>query len=153
MRARRNSTLCESWWKHFSEMGLYSINNSLLAPVCLSTTLDALAGDPFHKRSMSSWLKYYVCCNFYTDDSITVRFGTCHDSSAVMVCAKLGYDEMINFHERAKCILEDCDDRITKCLRNDSWPRQPVILVWVKRREKLVPKINEKSIYKERWRW
>ena len=45
-----------------------------------------------------------VCSNFDSNVPIWTRFCTCHDSSAVMACAKLWHDLMTIFHVRATCI-------------------------------------------------
>ena len=55
--------------------------------------------DSFHKILMSSWLN--SCENrFCSDDMIMPQFCTCHDSSAVVTCAKVGPDLIISFHQQ-----------------------------------------------------
>ena len=47
---------------------------------------------PFYMRFMSSWLKSYQThfyCNYESNDQIMSQFCTCHDSSAVVACAKI----------------------------------------------------------------
>ena len=43
---------------------------------------------------------------FYSDDQIRSQFCTCHDSSAVMACAKLWPDWDIIFHKTVTCIIK-----------------------------------------------
>ena len=64
--------------------------------------------DPFHKWFMHSWLQLpqdSFSSNSYFDNSIRFQFCTCHDSSAVMACAKLWPDLIIKFHKRARQIF------------------------------------------------
>ena len=51
-------------------------------------------------------LKNSSCCNMKNNYHITSQFCTCHDSSVVMVCAKLWYDLINILHVKATCILD-----------------------------------------------
>ena len=69
-----------------------------------------IAWDTFHKWFMSSWMKSYenvFCFNLDLSHTIRSQMCTCHDSLAVMACAKLWSDWpdlIINFHTRKKTI-------------------------------------------------
>ena len=51
-------------------------------------------------------MKMIFYSNFSNKDPIMSQFCTCHDSWAVMACAKLWHDLMIIFHVRATCIVK-----------------------------------------------
>ena len=51
--------------------------------------------DPFHEVLMSWWLK--LCFNYESNDKNCSRFCTCHNSSAVVACAKFWPDLIIIF--------------------------------------------------------
>ena len=47
----------------------------------------------------------FCCCNFYCNDPVRSHFCTCHDSWAVMTCAKLWPDQTTISHLRAHDIF------------------------------------------------
>ena len=53
----------------------------------------------------SNLFKKICCSDIKTNDPITTQFCTCHDSSAVMTCAKLWYDLVIIVKVRVKFIF------------------------------------------------
>ena len=48
---------------------------------------------------------WWYCCDFESDDSIRSEFCTCHDSWAVMACAKFWPDLIVIFHITATHML------------------------------------------------
>ena len=89
---------------------------SVLAEALLSSTREGPLlnegsegpGTPFHQHFMSLSLKSHeniFCCNHYSDDAIRPWFCSCHDSWAVVACAKSWSDYMITIHMRTKYIL------------------------------------------------
>ena len=80
-------------------------------------------GDQFHKKFMKYWLKScqnYFCCNFVCNDTSMSKFCICHDSSAVVACAKFWLDYFIIFHTRAAHIF----------IRFGLWAHKPFVK-WV----------------------
>ena len=62
-----------------------------------------------HKWFMSLWLKsreYSLSSNSYFNDLFRSQFCTCHDSWAVVGCAKL-WPDLIIFHLKWRCILQN----------------------------------------------
>ena len=83
--------------------------------------------DPFYKGFICSLKsdKNYLCFSYCSDDSIRSQLCTCHNSWAVVICAKLGPDYIVGifigirttwFHQH-----KDCE------LTNSSWTET---LVW-----------------------
>ena len=61
--------------------------------------------DPFHKRFFhhnSNSMEISFSSNSVTDDYIATKFGTCHDSPAVVSCAKYCSDHYVSIWMRAK---------------------------------------------------
>ena len=62
-------------------------------------------GDPFHKVFMRSWSKSCtnIWCSYMKNNlQIKSQFCTCHDSTAVMTCAKLWHDGIIRIKIKGK---------------------------------------------------
>ena len=70
-----------------------------MAPHCI------LIRGPFHKRFFhhnSNSMEISLSSNSITDDHIATKFGTCHDSPAVVPCAKYCSDHFISIWMGAK---------------------------------------------------
>ena len=61
--------------------------------------------DPCHKVFISSSCEKSFCPDFDSNDRISSQFCTCHDSWAVMTCAKLWPDSIIIFQVKATWVL------------------------------------------------
>ena len=83
-------------------------------------------------------IQYSFCVKY--NDPITSQFCTCHDSLAVMTCAKLWPDWItqnkiracnifIRFHLRAHKPFVKCSPGISMTSR-DSWGRETVVPLW-----------------------
>ena len=110
--------LCSSYWMFHMRI-LYimapvrdgsNCHASLWFPLspCLAKCVTDDTNNPFYKRFMNSWLKYYqhsFCSNFDSNHPIMSEFCTCHNSSAVVACAKFWRDLVTIFRIRALCIL------------------------------------------------
>ena len=71
----------------------------------LRVTSDAHIRDPFHLRFFhhnSNSMEISFSSNSVTGDYIDTTFGTCHDSSAVVPCAKFCSDTFISIWMRGK---------------------------------------------------
>ena len=73
---------------------------------CCTSAAGMLTYDFTHKPFLSlKYCKNYICCTFNSDDPISSQFCTCHDSLAVVACAKLWTALIIIFHIQATHIL------------------------------------------------
>ena len=72
--------------------------------------------DPFHQQFTSSWSKSQttICYDVKHDNKIRSLFGTCHDSWAVVTCAKLWPDWIIRIDIRAKKFSQDFNCKLMK---------------------------------------
>ena len=86
IRYKRWAVLWDNYWKGVS-------------------TVPCILWDPFHKRFFhhnSNLMEISLSSNSITDGHIATKFGTCHDSPAVVLCAKCCSDHFISFWMRAK---------------------------------------------------
>ena len=65
------------------------------------------------------------CCNSYLDDDITTNSSTCHDSCAVVACAKICSDHFI------RNWIKNVNNDGKNCKWNDPLPLLPNISSWV----------------------
>ena len=103
--------------------GLVVSNQQLHHKQPLKVTIGQGYTDPFHKGFMSSRLKaheFFFFFNFDSNHPIRSQFYTCHDSSAVVACAKLWADMKIIFHQNNTHFF----------MRFEIWPHNPVV-EWV----------------------
>ena len=78
----------------------YQNNGSIISSVIVIPPLKGLISQRIYEPiTENSWTS--SCFNFVLNDPIASWFCTCHDSSAVVSCAKLWPDLFIIFHVRA----------------------------------------------------
>ena len=90
-----------------NHMMIRSYRYTETAPLCLQCAEGMYFGcwDPFHQRFFhhnSNSMEISFSFNSITGDHIAKKFGTCHDSPAVVPCAKYCSDHYIIIWMRAK---------------------------------------------------
>ena len=100
---------------------------SILQTIFISIMLDKKSNCnsiPVDHGSISQRVSYLKFCdnsvssNFDSNDPIMSQFCTCHDSSAVVSCAKSRLDWIVKFYAKDWCILWDLDYELINSLWN-----------------------------------
>ena len=79
--------------------------NASKSPAMASATGIGTTISQSHPKLIIEISQQFVCSKFDSNHPIRSQFCTCHDSFAVMACAKLWTDWMIIFHGRARYIF------------------------------------------------
>ena len=100
-----NSLCTTSWWHHIksSQQEMEVWKPAISLPLMSLSTDYVLGAIPtLIRHSQFSFEVILYCCNLVIDNQITTDFCTCHDSIAVVSCAKFCCDPLIRIWMRRK---------------------------------------------------